>query len=121
MPNSEEDFWSNFAPEGGCLVWQRGCNENGYGIAYFGGRQHLSHRLAWQLRHGPIPAGKKVLHSCDNPPCGLDEHLRLGTQADNAQDREQRGRGNIKRIGTRRRYTQLPIRNLAGQFTRSTP
>jgi hypothetical protein len=34
-----------------------------------------------------------VRHTCDNPPCFLYEHLRLGTQKDNIQDMIQKGRG----------------------------
>jgi hypothetical protein len=41
---------------------------------------------------GPIPAGLDVLHHCDNPPCFNPEHLFLGTDQDNVDDREKKGR-----------------------------
>ena len=49
-------------------------------------------RAAWILYRGPIPLGKKVLHSCDNPICVNPEHLFLGTQADNVNDSVVKGR-----------------------------
>lgn len=51
-----------------------------------------AHRVAWELLRGPIPDGMSVLHSCDNPRCCNPEHLRLGTHADNMDDKRKRGR-----------------------------
>lgn len=78
--------------EGGCLVY-RGCRDK-WGYAHIGvnGKRRQAHRYAYELANGPIPAGKLVLHSCDNPPCCNPEHLRLGTDADNHQDMRDRGR-----------------------------
>lgn len=72
---------------GDCLVWTRGTNSGGYGRIRFEGEVWLVHRLAWIARHGPIPPEAPfVLHRCDNPPCFADEHLRVGTHADNMAD-----------------------------------
>lgn len=51
-----------------------------------------AHRLAWIERHGPIPEGMVVMHTCDNPPCVNIEHLRLGTTAENVADMMAKGR-----------------------------
>jgi hypothetical protein len=50
------------------------------------------HRLVWELFFGKIPAGKWVLHRCDNPPCIEPSHLYLGTNLENVRDRQERGR-----------------------------
>jgi hypothetical protein len=79
----------------GCLEWTGYCTKEGYGRIWSAPSMVQTHRLAWELAHGPIPLGLKVLHHCDNPPCcepyGLD-HLFLGTDADNTADRTAKGR-----------------------------
>lgn len=84
---------------GECRVWTgyRKCSPDrkatGYGLISFNGkRQRRVHRVAWELRHGPIPDGMGVLHSCDNPPCIRDEHLFIGTQAVNVREMLDKGR-----------------------------
>jgi len=92
---NEQQFWENVCPqENGCWLWMRARCEarGGYGIVNFNKKMWKAHRLAWFLTHGPIPEGKYVLHSCDNPPCVNPAHLRVGTQSDNMQDMHARGR-----------------------------
>jgi hypothetical protein len=75
-----------------CLEWTASRNRKGYGQFRLDGKTERAHRVAWQIAHGPIPDGLHVLHKCDNPPCVAVEHLFLGTDADNAADRDAKGR-----------------------------
>lgn len=76
-----------------CWVWT-GALARGYGkirVKVDGERKLVHvHRLAWELKHGPVPKGKCVLHRCDHPPCV--RHLRLGTNKDNSIDMARKGR-----------------------------
>ena len=77
----------------GCQLWTGGKIPDGYGMLRVNGISTLTHRLAWELAFGPIPADMNVLHKCDNPPCVNPDHLFLGTQADNMRDCKEKGRG----------------------------
>lgn len=75
-----------------CWPWTRSKRWDGYGRVNVHARQTMSHRVAWEVTHGPIPAGLTVLHTCDNPPCCNPAHLRLGTHAENMADCSNKGR-----------------------------
>jgi hypothetical protein len=91
-----ERFWEKVEKhDHGCWLWT-GALAAGYGCLGGGPGKPLvkAHRLSYELHKGPIPDGAKVLHTCDTPPCVRPDHLYVGTQRDNALDRERRGRGN---------------------------
>lgn len=76
-----------------CREWQGSRNNHGYGTRY--GTQYGTryvHRQVWIMANGPIPPGKVIMHSCDNPACFLLAHLSLGTMADNNADKAAKGR-----------------------------
>lgn len=76
--------------DSGCWEWTRSKATNGYGRIT---NSLSAHRAAYELFVGPIPDGMQVCHRCDNPPCCNPAHLFLGTAADNAHDRDAKGRG----------------------------
>lgn len=80
-----------------CWEWKGSKGYGGYG------RMHVAisrgvyvsvyaHRIALFLAGVELAPKDKSLHSCDNPPCCNPYHLRPGTQLDNVQDRNKRGR-----------------------------
>src|SRR3954466_10437982 len=81
-----------------CHPWKmKPIKRGGYGHFYDDdGRQRRAHVIAWELEHGrPVPPGKVVRHKCDTPLCcNAKRCLRLGTQADNMRDMNERGRAN---------------------------
>jgi len=60
--------------------------------AWYGKKNVVAHRKAWELLKGPIPDGLLVLHTCDTPRCVNTSHLFLGTDADNHKDKSLKGR-----------------------------
>lgn len=76
-----------------CWPFTGSRNEHGYGlIRGEDGKLVKAHRAAYELTHGPLPAGVVLRHSCDNPPCCNPAHGVPGTQADNVADMIARGR-----------------------------
>lgn len=97
--SSPESFWASFSvhPGTGCWEWTGPISaDSGYGAIYSAGilpgpaTNILAHRVAWVLKFGPIPDGKLVRHRCDNPLCGNPDHLLLGTNTQNAEDKASR-------------------------------
>lgn len=93
-----ERFWSKVDRTGGpdaCWPWTGSRIRQGYGRINIDGALVLTHRVAFFLAFERWPAC--ALHKCDNPPCCNPSHLFEGTYADNAADREAKGRGNQPR------------------------
>jgi len=104
LRTAEERFWLKVEKwSDGCENFIGATDKDGYGRASYRGKPIPAHRLAWQLRHGEIPEGMCVLHTCNRPNCVADEHLYLGTRADNQKYMVEQGRSSSGR--KRRRLT----------------
>ena len=94
-PHLVERFWSNVNRAGGrrsCWLWTAGTFTRGYGQFRVGKKKWRTHRLVLALNGTDISRGI-VIHSCDVTGCCNPAHLRVGTHAENAADRDRRGRG----------------------------
>lgn len=128
-----KDFWRWVdKDENGCLIWQRHCNNDGYGIIYVPElevylprntqglvQQTKTHRVVWYLHTGEWP-DLHVLHECDNPSCVNFDHLFLGTNYDNVQDRVKKGRSGLRdRKLTKEQVQSIAPRMEKGESVRS--
>jgi len=72
----------------GCLEWQRGRLPKGYGRLRWRGKRMTASRVSLEIKLGrPVASDLFALHTCDNPPCFLPDHLYEGTRSDNEQDK----------------------------------
>jgi hypothetical protein len=98
LERMRELFNKRVIKQDGCWDFKGSVNSTGYFEIKIGGRFNpksiRAHRISWMIHKGPIPKGMQVLHKCDNRRCTRIEHLFLGSNYDNVQDREKKGRGN---------------------------
>lgn len=76
-----------------CWSWI-GATSSGYGNMCFEKKVLKAHRISWMLYKGKIAPGMHVLHKCDVRICTNPEHLYLGTNQDNMNDKQARNRSN---------------------------
>jgi hypothetical protein len=84
--------WYIPEPNSGCWIWLGALTPKGYGWFYYPPRNMVrAHVCSYEMHHGDR-RGLYVLHSCDVRCCVNPDHLRLGTQLENMQDRDDRHR-----------------------------
>lgn len=81
-------------PNTGCCLWFGATDKKGYGKMTIDRKTKMATHVAWFLKHGTWP-DKSALHRCDTPACVSDDHLFLGTQADNMRDMHCKGRAAV--------------------------
>lgn len=87
-----DNFFSHVTKTESCWLWTGSKNEKGYGRCDADYGSGYAHRVSFLIHNGQIPDGLLVLHHCDVPGCVNPGHLFLGTDADNAHDRDAKGR-----------------------------
>lgn len=77
-----------------CWLWTGSTVKGGYGqFRDGGGNMVKAHRFSYEHFVGPVPAGKELMHTCDNPPCVNPEHSVPGTHRQNVRDMWFKDRG----------------------------
>lgn len=84
-----EQFWSQVDKNGhgGCWLWTAGLR-GGYGACsskVVPSGSTLAHRVAYELKHGPIEKGLHLDHLCRVPACVNPDHLEPVTPAENTR------------------------------------
>lgn len=97
----EERFYSKVLGdiETGCCIFQGKPDAHGYGqlavpseTGRRGQTMKKAHHIALELIGRPVPKGLCGLHHCDTPLCVREDHLFIGTRADNQADMKSKGR-----------------------------
>ena len=73
--------------ENGCWLWTGHIDSKGYGRFAGMDGEFRAHRISYGLHNGEIPDSGWILHKCDVRNCVNPEHLFLGDNDANMQDK----------------------------------
>ena len=81
-----QTFWdrvSRPSTKHGCWDWQGRLSDRGYGVVSTAAGDRRAHRVAFEMRRGPIPEGMVLDHLCRNRRCVNPDHLEPVTPGTN--------------------------------------
>jgi len=110
----EDKFWRRVDIEANeiCWNWLGAVDGGNYGIFRSSIFSEIkTHRISWYLTYGKIPQDMWVLHKCDNPICCNPQHLFLGNNQDNINDKVLKNRQS-RLFGERNGRSKLTIRDI---------
>jgi hypothetical protein len=89
----EVRFFKKVNKTDNCWLWTGAKHSyKGYGSFSNGKKIVKTHRFAYEHFIGEIPEGLCVLHICDTPSCVRPDHLFLGSNQDNVNDKLSKNR-----------------------------
>lgn len=120
-----ERFWAKVNKNGptqphmetACWLWLGSLTDKGYGRLMIKYVMHRAHRFSWELHNGGIAENFFVLHKCDNPSCANPDHLFLGTQRDNMEDKAIKGRAPKGEASALAKLTEKQVISIREQYT----
>jgi hypothetical protein len=128
---TEAEFWAHLLPPNahGCRLWPKIGSNGDYGKTSWQGEHMLAHQAAFFIANGWRPKGRYIVirHTCDERRCCEPAHLIIGTQKDNARDRDERNRHNRPPSWKRGKLTpdqvrEIRTRHAAGEsYPRTSP
>ena len=104
-------------PNSGCWLWIGAVDSSGYGNFRYKDRYLGAHKVSYLIHKGEVGKGYLVLHTCDVRCCVNPNHLKLGTHADNMEDRNIKGRQAHLR-GTKNGNSKLNEEDVITIFTK---
>lgn len=91
--NPEERFFNKVNKTDYCWIWLGAKHSyKGYGSFFNGNKIVKAHRFSYEHFIGQVPENYCVLHICDNPSCIRPDHLFIGTNQDNVNDKVNKNR-----------------------------
>lgn len=98
-----------------CWEWTGSRCRKGYGLFRLAnGRLMRAHRFALATFGGGVADDQMACHRCDNPGCVNPSHLFAGSAADNAHDRDAKGRAGEKPLGENHSQSTLKASDIPG-------
>lgn len=128
MTPFQRRFWSKVVKLSGdgCWEWTAAKTSHGYGSVRHKRTMLAAHRVSFEMNIGEIPLGMFVLHKCDNRSCVRPDHLFLGTNQDNMDDKVAKGRqsrgpkhGDVHRgeNNSKAKLTENDVRSIRSRFS----